>query len=451
MSCRQLKMLSKRASSRSLGIANPSHATFLPFLYQTRSILRAYSDEFPSAHPADHLNLEHKAGQGAAEEQRLQHIRQKWSSKSVGRGRSRSARSKDEPTSQRMQNAMRRPKQLHSIPFEGDTGSTTPAERLRNTTMTPREMQVFEELFRKGIASKKDGKMKTGTQKQQQQETVQFPELLRPLAEEAEELRRRAAREDNKTSSVRPVSEFEIKDAQALAIKSLMDNATSDVQLWTILRDQVFDRLRSTPDSIALKSNFTALPALLQHYMHLQTSKLPTTHSLGLVVLPELKKLGPLAFALGATTELYNQHMHLLWRQYRDMEAISLVLEEMDREVYSFDHGTLDLLDRILDYASDAADGKLGRSVQALWGMDRKKRGVVKMRDWRRTVNEKLRVNALEEAKKAEIGFEDEDDVEEEAGEEERATFDKDVAMKRGLKERSSRMRGMSAGQIALA
>lgn len=317
--------------------------------------------------------------------------------------------------------------------------------------MTPREMQVFEELFRKGIASKKDGKMKTGTQKQQHQETVQFPELLRPLAEEAEELRRRAAREDNKTSSVRPVSEFEIKDAQALAIKSLMDNATSDVQLWTILRDQVFDRLRSTPDSIALKSNFTALPALLQHYMHLQTSKLPTTHSLGLVVLPELKKLGPLAFALGATTELYNQYMHLLWRQYRDMEAISLVLEEMDREVYSFDHGTLDLLDRILDYASDAADGKLGRAVQALWGMDRKKRGVVKMRDWRRTVNEKLRANALEEAKKAEIGFEDEDDVEEEAGEEERATFDKDVAMKRGLKERRSRMRGMSAGQIALA
>ena len=389
--------------------------------------MRAYSDYVPlEEQSSDKLNLQEKAGQGEAEERRLREIKDRWSSRDARRpsrrteyGTAPRSRGRDEPTSQRMQNVRGRPKQLASVPFEGDTGSATPAERLQNTTMTPREMQVFEELFRKGIERKKAAQAETQQKaggKKVSPRTVQFPELLRPLADEAERMRLQntlSDAADNKTKKAKRIASLEIKDAQALAIKGLMDKATTEIELYQILQAEIFDRLRSTPSSEALQSNFPALPALLQHHMELSITKLPTTHSLGLLVLPELKKIGPLAFALGATTELYNSHMRLLWTQYRDMEQISSTLEEMDKEVYSFDEGTSELLRDILDHENRASKGQCGEAVKALWSMDRKRRGVGMMRRWKREVDERLRTRAVDEAREGQIRF---DEEEEESG-----------------------------------
>ncbi|KAI5364032.1 Putative protein Mtf2/C5D6.12 [Septoria linicola] len=399
-------LLGGRASR---GIAESS---LLPLLYNTRTITRA-------AYATDQLNLEQKAGEGAAEEQRLQNIKQKWSSRKSLADRPRRRTRRDEPTSQRMQSARSRPQQLQSIPFDGNTGSATPAERLQNTTMTPREMQVFEELFRKGVSSKQataEAQKAAKKTPSKTRTTPQFPELLRPLAEEAQHLRQQAASSDVSSDKqpgllTKPIAELDIKDPQAMTIRDLMNAATTDIECWEVLRDHVFDRLRATPSDSALQANFPALPALLQHYMYLQTEKLSSQHSLGLVALSELKRIGPLAFALGATTELYNAHMRLLWRQYRDLQSIDDFLAEMDREVYEVDAGTLGLLEEILDHARAALDGALGESVKALWTMDRKLRGVKRIREWKRIVDERLREKALTEAKsKQEVFQEDEAD-----------------------------------------
>ncbi|GIZ48399.1 hypothetical protein CKM354_001146100 [Cercospora kikuchii] len=401
-------MLAARASHR-LSIAECAHGTLLPFLYQTKTIARAYSEE---------LHLDQKAGQGAEEGRKLREIKERWS-------RRRSVTTHDdgqsatrvherwEPISQRMQNVARRPKKSQSIPFEGNTGSATPSERLQNTTMTPREMQVFEQLFRKGIGketveeqaqdkAKKASKTSAG---------VEFPDLLKPLVEEAEQLRRQSTLDKNGMETMgelaKPLEELEIKDAQGLAIKDRMDKAASDVECWKVLREHVLDRLANESDHNAMQTSFPALPGLLLHHMRLHADKLPATHSLGLVVLPELKKIGPLAFALGATTELYNQHMQLLWRQYRDLDEIDNVLAEMDREVYSFNEGTQDLLAAILDHADDALSGRLGPTARALWTMDRKSRGLAKLKEWKKAVDQRLREQALSDVQALQADLDD--------------------------------------------
>ncbi|KAM3413787.1 hypothetical protein BST61_g10471 [Cercospora zeina] len=405
-------MLGTRASHRR-SIAKCTHSTLLPFLYRTKTIARAYSDE---------LYLDQKAGEGPDEARKLQEIKDRWSkrpsvtSREGGQSRSRAREERKEGIVQRMRTPPPRLKKTQSIPFEGDTGSATPSERLKNSTMTPREMQVFEELFRKGIENRKAEEQAQGKGENASKTTVgvEFPDLLKPLAEEAKLLRQQSASgERGRETMKRPtrsLEELEIKDAQAMAIKESMDNAATDIECWEVLREHVLNRLRDTPDDNAIQNNFSALPALLLHYMKLQTDKLPATHSLGLVALPELKKMGPLAFALGATTELYNQHMRLLWLQYRDLSEINDILAEMDREVYPFDEGTLDLITTILDYADDALRGKLGPTVRALWTMDRKTRGLAKMSEWKRAVETRLREQTLRDAQELPADYYDDDE-----------------------------------------
>ncbi|KAF2213460.1 hypothetical protein CERZMDRAFT_96298 [Cercospora zeae-maydis SCOH1-5] len=405
-------MLGTRASHRRI-IADCTHSTLLPFLYRTKTIARAYSDE---------LYLDQKAGEGPDEARKLREIKDRWSKRPTATShddqgsRTKSREEKNEATAQRMQTPAPRLKKTQSIPFEGDTGSATPSERLQNSTMTPREMQIFEELFRRGIENKKAEEQAQGRAQNasRTRAAVKFPDLLKPLAEEAKQLRLQSASGKSGTDAMkrRPSSlaEMQIKDAQAIAIRELMDKAATDIECWEVLREHVLNRLRDAPDHSAIPKNFPDLPALLLHYMKLQTEKLPATHSLGLVALPELKKMGSLAFALGATTELYNQHMRLLWLQYRDLNGINDILAEMDREVFPFDEGTLDLITTILDHADDALRGKLGPTVRALWTMDRKTRGLAKMSEWKRAVETAVREQALRDAQELPPDYHHDDD-----------------------------------------
>jgi hypothetical protein len=389
----------------------PSCFAILPFLYQTKTITRHYSE---------HVNIEAKLGTGEKEEKVIHAIKEKWSVKKAGPR----SRREDAPRTEKRMRPTQRRKKSEVIPFEA--GTRDPAEKFHNTTMTPRELQIFEELFRAGIERKKtEDAHKVAKEGGRQMTEREFPDLLKPLAQEAELLRSQLASETmdavKKTLPRKSIDQLEIKDKQSKRMKKLMDEATTDVALWEVLREEVLERLRDMPPDIASEHNFTALPGLILHYMSLMETKFPAS-SLGLVLMAELKRVGPSAFALGATTEMYNQRMRVLWRQCGDLNGVIDMLAEMDREVHAFDETTREIVASISDHVRAARTGKFGPGVQALWSMERRVRAASKLREWSRIVDERLEARTLREAQSRDVAVHDDD-----AGEDEQLKVKIDV------------------------
>lgn len=382
-----------RAVSRPL-LVN-AHAAFLPFLYRTNTICRGVVLHANTPDPTSPSGIEW--------EKEKQAIQQKWA---TGREKSRSIPRSRPSLSQQRSAAARRPrgkKRNDSIPFEGSTGSTNPDERFENTTLTPRELRIFEELFMKGVKSE-PGESKAQFILRTQRA---FPDLLKPLAEEAEVMRRQAMLNAGAETgaeagqrSANKAKEFEIKDREAKRIQKLMDESKTDIELFRHLETEVFAGLRGLGEDRPIDSSkYVALPALLLHYVSLVQKHFPGS-PLGLVLVPELKKLGPFAFTLGASTELYNQHMAMLWQKYNDVDGIVDILTEMDKEVYAFNDDTLELLVQMFEHAAAARRGRLGPGIRALWSTDRKERALDKLRTCYTTVSERSKAAALRKAQK---------------------------------------------------
>ncbi|KXT18781.1 hypothetical protein AC579_8247 [Pseudocercospora musae] len=382
-------MYACKLSRVSRSLSADAHAPILPFLYATRTIVlaKSYATEGPGYHITSQEEVDAE----------LRAIKERWSSPS-----------RKQTLGERQSLARSRPtgNKMERIPFEGSTGSANPDERFENTTMTPRELRVFEQLFRHGVKTKPDESKKKFISRTQQE----FPELLQPLAEEAENLRQLAALEARaeKLNKKQPECEdFEIKDKQSRQIKKRMDGAQTDVELFQVLESEVFSRVRGLgTDGPSDSAKYADLPALLRHYVSL-IEKHFSGSPLGLVLLPELRKLGPSAFALCASTGLYNQHMRMLWQKYTDVDGIVDILAEMDKEVFSFNDDTLELLDQMFVQADAARRGHLGPGRRALWSTDRKERALVKLSKWRTIAGERSEAAALREARLREATFGD--------------------------------------------
>jgi hypothetical protein len=115
-------------------------------------------------------------------------------------------------------------------------------------------------------------------------------------------------------------------------------------------------------------------------------------------VLPALRALGPSEFTLGASTNLYNRHMALLYRRHGDVDGVVRILAEMDRAVYEFDRSTYALITRILVHSQAAMQGKLGAGQQILWSMEHKQRGIKAILQWSRRIKRRMGEEALRRA-----------------------------------------------------
>lgn len=290
--------------------------------------------------------------------------------------------------------------------------------------MTWVELQRFEKLFRMGTSdTAKPSQPRAKSQASSKQSRSveypkpEFPDLLRPLAEEAALMRDQANADPVRSSDLtgNAAASNERTIAYLEQVKDLMDQTEFDTDLWQVLQDQVFNKIRTldlrddqgvdarlqaamTADKLRDFELLTAtLPAILLHYMRSIQSSFPGS-SLGLVLLPSLKKLGSFAFTLAATTELFNQHMHLLFNQYSDLDGICNTLAEMDKEVYEFNTGTQKLLTSIFRHANACKYGQNGAALQALWLTDRKARALTKLAKWKEVVDERLTSAAIKAA-----------------------------------------------------
>lgn len=417
----------------------------LPFLYNTRTIQRAYSGAADVAY--DPTNAVRRRGAETEEDpwrdqdttqtegERTGYDGQR--SHSYAKGAAAEFRGvagiKAQGRSSARSSARRpRPKE-HDIPFETSSTTGRTAKGVGGSTMTNRELRRFEELFQMGVSrtsqklpGQQAAESKSLSSKQNRllnRPKPEFPDLLRPLAEEAALLRAQA----NSNSDFAPkenntVISNKTTSAHLDKVKQTMNKAKIDTELWQVLRSQVFKKIESldlrdegvdarlqaamTEDKLRDFELLTeTLPSILLHFMKLIQTYFPGSH-LGLVLLPSLKKLGSFAFTLGATTELYNQHMQLLYRHYTDLDGICNTLAEMDKEVYEFDVGTQHLLDSIFKHANASRLGKNGPGLQALWLTDRKARALMKLTQWKEVVDEKV-MSTRAKAKAAESAGED--------------------------------------------
>ena len=334
---------------------------------------------------------------------------------------------------------------------------------LESSTVTPQEKKAFQRLFdmRKGDdgGAEKGREEKDGLDgildaamdriKPSERPIPQFPDALRPMAEKARE---RGRTEKAKRLDARERGRQEIIQAQLEEVLRLMDEATTDVELWRILNFHILNRvaalgldMEATPRQQAaakvwrqhqlelfnaaqeartavkeaneagqtpaeqhlLVSDLDVLtanlPTLFNHFVQVLNSSFPSS-TLSLNLLPALKQLGPSAFALAATTSLYNAHMSALYSHYGPtaLHPIAETLREMDREVYEFDDETLALLLQILKDGKRTRRGNLGAGVEALWKTDSVSRGVKGILSWREIVVEKRQEAALRRAREEE-------------------------------------------------
>ncbi|MCJ1392409.1 hypothetical protein MMC18_005276 [Xylographa bjoerkii] len=74
-----------------------------------------------------------------------------------------------------------------------------------------------------------------------------------------------------------------------------------------------------------LQSNYAPL---LLHAIRLLRTRYPTS-TYAPALIPHIKRLGPVSYVLGASTELYNETLYLRWVYYQDLHACADLVQEM--------------------------------------------------------------------------------------------------------------------------
>jgi len=213
--------------------------------------------------------------------------------------------------------------------------------------------------------------------------------------------------------------------AERKRISALLQGASTDFALWGLLDKEVFapiaalklDRTRedsSTPASTSTStSTSTSSPSptptptpererrkpsrrqpnqadrdmLMHNFPRLLSNACRTLRStfpsspLVFAVLPKIRDMGPSAYALGASTMLYNQVLAHTFNRFNDVDRVNELLEEMEREVVEPDAVTLVLLNRMVTAWGQVRRGLYGEAARVTWGMERMTKELGRLRD----------------------------------------------------------------------
>lgn len=333
------------------------------------------------------------------------------------------------------------------VPFENAGGEVSARV---HSTVTSKEYRAFERLLGSDI----DGggaprNLATGSS------------LLEEIAQEV--ARQKETSDSRKSGAVpRDCTEQDIRESRAKAGRSShdqlralnrmradVDATRTDVELWQFTRNEIFKKIKAlrlddptaneerqrqryradtasskmyqptegpqlqtqtVPTVDEIESWAINLPPILLHIQAAFTSRFPGS-PFALALLPALRRLGHSAFTLGASTTLYNRHIRLLFEQRTDLTGIIKILEEMDRNVYTFDRNTHSSLIRIVRHSRNARQGEYGPGQETLWSMERMTRGVRNITKWMDTVRHRINEAALRKVRAELSGSESRDEV----------------------------------------
>ncbi|KAL1646431.1 hypothetical protein SLS58_003391 [Diplodia intermedia] len=332
----------------------------------------------------------------------------------------------------------------NDVPFESEQDAAF--HQQRKSTITETERETFEKIFRKYNATTAvnrggqgdiDGDLSDDTEDTLDsilddamahvKPGVTGPGTssgMTPLARR--DLMKRTAihheKEDTLLKKAQRREQFE-------RVEKLMRAAKSDVELWNVLDAEVFSTIRrldldaprgpsgqsegteqdeqvdaqdKADPSSSLEIIGPNYPSLVLVAMRQLRVDFPGS-TLGLALLPAVKSLGRGSYALGASTELYNELLAMTWLTYSDFQGLDDLLQEMENGGIDFDGNTLDLLDHIKRNALDAQMGRRGEGASAVLEMDRFRRGINRLQRWRDAIRLRMEAEAIRQAKVSEL------------------------------------------------
>jgi hypothetical protein len=101
-----------------------------------------------------------------------------------------------------------------------------------------------------------------------------------------------------------------------------------------------------------------------------------------LTLFRHVKALGPVSYILGATTEVYNEMIIVLWKSYADFAAIDGLLAEMENAGVEFDEQTEKLLHSIVHEQHVVDSGELGPVMKDMWKLAGLDAGLNRVSRW---------------------------------------------------------------------
>lgn len=289
-----------------------------------------------------------------------------------------------------------------------------------------------------------------------------YPTSLQKMAERAEVAVARRRRKDKKQISEMDESLSDVAIAEgrweARRISALMDEATTDVELWKVLDNEVFstmraleaERLRKEEEQAApprsidrpilddLSQNTTTnnLPADTTPTKppsnpkspRIPTSPLPTVtlpvfshyypivtwHALRRLtsrqpasplvpsLLPTIKSLGRTSLVLAASTPLFNVLLAHAWRTSGSLARVLALLREMDGAGVAMNDKTWTVLGEVARRREAGERGWHGEAVAALEGMSARKGEGIEVMRWRGRIREGMERRVVEAARRRE-------------------------------------------------
>ncbi|KAK6000768.1 hypothetical protein QM012_003493 [Aureobasidium pullulans] len=218
---------------------------------------------------------------------------------------------------------------------------------------------------------------------------------------------------DNNTQSLTtsPQTDTETFDPEQSEYKKLshedkrtlaaLQNVNTDTMLWSILEKRLFSQIErlhlDSPAPVAASISPNRRRFLMQVFpLRLITAAsilrrhFPTSNLI-LAILPRVKQIGPSAYALATTPDLYNQLLAFYFRKFADVDTCNGLLQEMEDNVVEPSLSTLKVLDYILQYRTDCVQNKkLGPPVKSLFTTEKYRREFATMEKWRAKVEQSL-------------------------------------------------------------
>ncbi|KAK1986063.1 hypothetical protein LZ30DRAFT_706671 [Colletotrichum cereale] len=331
-----------------------------------------------------------------------------------------------------------------SIPFEWDSPADekpdipSGLDNPEKSTITPTEKFIFQNIFA-DIAKRSGGPLPPDAAHQDAalesgpRDAIlsKFPRSLRRAAQAALELRetsgdkpsssrvssrteeqdleRDAGLEAEREQAARlEAAHSEIRTQEIVRLQAILDQCNTDFEVWDVLERDVFSmvaklgisegdqqQVRPPPPETAKKGTgnpkrtekaaaaapTTPEPSLGMdshgplYSMHLlqglktldQSFARPS--ALALDVLPRVKQLGLASYVLGVSTPFYNELASILWYRHGDAQAVLDVLDEMQFAGLFYDEQTLRLVDTIEMALASFRRGQLGVFSKAIGTM----------------------------------------------------------------------------------
>ncbi|KAI4716675.1 hypothetical protein E4T48_07141 [Aureobasidium sp. EXF-10727] len=184
-------------------------------------------------------------------------------------------------------------------------------------------------------------------------------------------------------------------------VLAALHHAPTDTQLWKILEKNVFHDIgllhldSPAPASATISpGRRSELMRIFPFYLTTAASILRTsfpTSNLVLSILPRTKQLGPSAYALATTPDLYNQLLAFHFEKFSDVAACNELLQEMEDNVIEPAPSTLQVLDYMLHFRNECVHGeKLGQAVKSLFTTEKYRREFGVLERWRGKVEQGL-------------------------------------------------------------